>query len=419
MKSSKLANSILGGALASLIFLSIVCHPGTKRYLLDGHFDFIIFYTAGEALKEGQAKRLYNYETQKEIQRTLTGRPRPLPFNHPAYESLLFVPLAFLPYLWAYRIWGLVNFLLVGVSAYLLRAYLHNVRRLSLRVVFMMASFIPLSVGLLQGQDSILMLLLFTLAFLSLKQHQDSKAGCFLALALMKFQLVLPFVAVFFVKRRWKTVVPFLIVAFLLGVVSLGLVGWGGVEDWVHLIWRENQNLPIGNEFTDRTIVPEAMGNLRGFLYAMLAGRMSPGLLDLVVGACSAALLIWSFTKWTPEQVSSERGFELLLALNLIITLLVSYHLYMHDLALISLPILIVFSSFEVHETPNSLHRLIFIGATLLLFVVGVFVFGRGAKAFWLLFWPVLTLAFTVSGEITGTRQRELAGSSANPGGRI
>src|SRR5207245_6727439 len=103
-----------------------------------GHFDFISFYTAGLLVKEGQGRHLYSYELQGEIQRGLTGRPFPLTFYHPAYESLLFVPLALFPYRWAYRVWALIIFLLVGVSGYLLRAYLHLVRRLSLRVVFML-----------------------------------------------------------------------------------------------------------------------------------------------------------------------------------------------------------------------------------------------------------------------------------------
>jgi glycosyl transferase family 87 len=434
MKSSKLANSIWGVALACLIFLSVQLHPGVKEYVAQGRFDFILYYTAGQIVKEGQVRHLYDYELQREFELSLTGRPYPMPFIHPPFESLLFVPLAFFTYEWAYRIWALVNFLLVGVSAYLLRGYLLNVRRLSLRVVFILAWFIPIWVAILHGQDSILMLLFFALAFLSFKQNQDSKAGLWLGLAMMKFQLVLPFMAVFFVRRRWKLVVSFVLVALLLGVVSLGLVGWGGVQDWVHLIRRENENLPVGREVLERNIVPLAMPNVRGCLFALLAGSVAPGILNLTDGVCSALLLIWGITRWSRKDESDERGIELLFALNLVVALLVSYHLNVHDLALIGLPILIVFNCFETQKTSGSLQfgrgvlrarsggepltssgslrRLVITGSALLLFVLGAYVLKRESRQFWLLFWPLLVFAFALSCEIPGARRNEAEGAT-------
>src|SRR2546422_9406689 len=118
---NKLVNVILCVALAGPLFFGIAFHPVVVQNVSGGYFDFVSFYTAGQVVKQGLRKHLYNYDTQREFQRNLTGRPAPLPYNHTPFETLVFVPLTFVPYLWAYRLWVLVNLLLVGFSAYLLR----------------------------------------------------------------------------------------------------------------------------------------------------------------------------------------------------------------------------------------------------------------------------------------------------------
>ncbi len=87
---------------------------------LAGYADFSAFYGAGHILKDGRASGLYDYQEQGRVQARLFSKiypsRGPLFFNHPPFESLLFVPLAYLSYFWAYVVWAgfglLVLFLL-------------------------------------------------------------------------------------------------------------------------------------------------------------------------------------------------------------------------------------------------------------------------------------------------------------------
>jgi hypothetical protein len=395
-----------------VLFFGVILVPGIKENVRVGRFDFIVLYTGGTLVKQGLIKHLYDYDKQTEIERNLTGRLSPLPFNHTPYEALLFAPLACFPYLWAYLIWALINLGLVALSAYLLRAYLENVRSLSLRLVFVLSVIVPLFLAIVHGQDSVLMLFFFTLALVSLKQGRESRAGCYLALALLKCQFVLPFVPVFFIKRRWRVVSAFLAVSVLLVLISFWAIGWGGVVDWMKLLKQENAAVPYGAESGDKLVSYYGMPNLRGFFYVALAGRVSPLGLNLLLAGCSVALVVWGIHRWGTTYQSERRDLELLLALDLVITLLVSYFAWPHDLVLVSLPILLTFSYYETSGAAFSLRRLIFVGSALLLFVVPVVLFATNSKHSWLLSWLLLALLFALSGEITGARLREAKAES-------
>ena len=91
--------------------------------------DFSIFYTAGRILRDRQGSRLYDDALQESVQRSFSPlavqrRGGILPYNHPPFEALLFVPLAHLPYVTAYLTWFLVNGALLGSIPFLLRTRL-------------------------------------------------------------------------------------------------------------------------------------------------------------------------------------------------------------------------------------------------------------------------------------------------------
>lgn len=381
--------------------------PGIEENVRIGRFDFIVLYTGGDIVKQGQAKHLYDYDTQRQVQRNLTGRLTPLPFNHTPYEALLFVPLAWVPYLWAYRIWALFNIALVALSAYLLRDDLGNVRSLTLRLVFVLSVIAPMFLAIVHGQDSILMLFFFAAAIASLKRDRETRAGCFLALALLKCQFVLPFVPVFFVKRRWRMASAFLAVSLFLVLVSFGVIGWSGLVDWTRLTRQQNAAAALSTGNADMIVSFFGMPNLRGFFYAALAGRMSPSGLNLLLAVCSVALVVWGLWRWGPGYKSQGGEFGLLLALDLVVAFLVSYYAWPHDLVLMGLPILLTFSYFETSRAARSLRRLIFVGSASLLFIVPLFLFSTDSKHSWVISWLLLALLFSLSAEIADARQRE------------
>src|SRR5712671_261469 len=122
---SSLANDLLLGALpllfAANLFLWSVFFPEARR----GHADFRQLYVAGYMVRTGQSHQLYDYDVQHQLEDELVSREKlSLPFNHLAFEALLFVPLSLLPYTWAYPASILVNFTLLLISYRLLSPYL-------------------------------------------------------------------------------------------------------------------------------------------------------------------------------------------------------------------------------------------------------------------------------------------------------
>jgi hypothetical protein len=275
-------------------------------------------------------------DTQLALQRSFAPevkhRENALPFNHPPFEALLFVPLADLPYFTAYLVWAVFNIALIVGFWILLRPRLPSLNNLlpglPLLAVF---AFFPVIVALLQGQDSILLLFLYGLAFSALATGRSFVAGVCLALALFKFQLVLPFVFVLLVRRQWKAVAGFSFTACVLLVVSAAVVGWNGVRAYPGFVLRLNRSPAQAG------IDPRDMPNLRGLVSGSLHLAGMPAMLLIIVLSIALVALVVRWWRVQPGQ-----KFELGLSLCLAVTTIVSYHLFVHDLSVLLLPILLL-----------------------------------------------------------------------------
>jgi alpha-1,2-mannosyltransferase len=307
-----------------------------RRETATGYPDFTIFYTAGKTVSEGRGRQLYDLETQLALQRSFAPeverRENALPFNHPPFEALLFVPLAGLPYVTAYLVWAIFDIALMLGFWILLRPRLPGLHNLipALPLLAMFA-FFPMIIALLQGQDSILLLFLYGLAFSALARGRDFVAGICLALALFKFQLVLPLVLVLLVRRQWKTLAGFSVTAFGLLLISAAVVGWNGVAAYPGFLLRLNQSA------AQAAIDPRGMPNLRGLVEGLLNLAGFPALLLIITLSIALETLVVRWWRVEPAQ-----KFELSFALCLAVTTIISYHFFMHDLSLLMLPILLV-----------------------------------------------------------------------------
>ncbi len=190
-----------------------------RERLLNGYSDFSSFYSAATIVRDGGGQHLYEPEKQWAVQKKLFPyvpvRKGPLLFNHARFEALIYLPLAYLPYPRAFLCWAAINILFLVGFSWVMRKY---VPVLDNPVFLLLAcfSFFPILVALMQGQDSLLLLLLYALAFADLKQQNNFRAGCWLALATFKFHLVIPFLPVLFVIGKRKALAGF-------GMSALGL----------------------------------------------------------------------------------------------------------------------------------------------------------------------------------------------------
>ena len=213
-----------------MLILHAVLAWNLREYIPKGYADFTIFYSAGKIIRSGPRANLYDGTLQFQVQREFAPEVRirqaALPYNHPPFEALLFVPLTWLGYLNAYLVWNLFNLLALCTIPILLRDQVALLRtRPPWFWALLALAFFPAFMTLIQGQDSILLLLIFVLTYVFLKKNADFVAGSCLALGLFRFHLVLPLALILLLRSKRKAVLGFSCVAVFLLVLSVGLVG--------------------------------------------------------------------------------------------------------------------------------------------------------------------------------------------------
>jgi hypothetical protein len=369
--------------------------------------DFIAFYTAGRIIRDGSPARLYDYELQKKLEMEVNPKYDPaLVYYHPAFEALLFVPFGHVSYTTATAYWVLLNLALLAALPALLWRYLQLTSELLPTVLFLsFFSFFPIGRALLQGQDSILLLFLVVLAFRSLEQGNDFSAGCFLGFGLFRFQLILPLALLFLLRKRLRVLLGLLSVGTVLEAVSLGIVGYRGTLDYVTLLYRLNHD-PTAQHIWSWSIHPTRMPTLRGFLDISLSGSV-PGVYRTGFYLILSCLIILAVARTRSARNEKSGVLPLLYGLDLIAALAISYHSYMHDLALLILPLLFCIESLLNPAVPLRSRKL-FAGLTILLFLPPVYLLllVRDQVAF--LFTLILALGVLIWREIaSGKAERQ------------
>ena len=327
--------------LAALVLLWIVNWMSVLPLVRDSHLqsaqDFSIFYTGSRIVWSGLSAHLYDLSVQAQYQ-TAPYRLQPLPFNHPAYELILFLPLAKLSFNSAYWAWTALNVVMTLVIAYLLSRHLPYFPRSpgvgAWSFVAAMASF-PLIWALCQGQDSILLLLIFVLVYLNLKSGKEATAGIILATGLFKFTLIVPFAVVFLLRGRWRFLAGFLGGSALVAGISIWITGIGGAYQYIQLLSLLAGHPSVG--YINPLLMPDA----RGFLLTILAGSgVHRQGFEVISAAVSILLLVVPFLTFRSQKPCDR--FDLWFGLNLTVALVVSPHLYWHDLSVLLLPLLLV-----------------------------------------------------------------------------
>src|SRR4029077_20601165 len=212
------ARKLLVPFLTGMFLLHALLFWSLREKIRQGYSDFSIFYTAGMIFRQGHADRLYDTGLQFRIQREFASqvyiRQGALPCNHPPFEAVLFAPLAGLSYTAAYTAWDLLNLAILAALPFLLRSYVPLLQRYPTILWWLaMLAFFPVFAALLQGQDSILLLLIFSLTYIAFRKNQEFAVGCWLGLGLFRFHLVLPLMLILLLHRKRKALLGFLLVA--------------------------------------------------------------------------------------------------------------------------------------------------------------------------------------------------------------
>ena len=333
---------ILTGTLAAHLLIFWI----NRQSIAKGSLDFVAFYAAAQIVKNGQGEHLYNIETQRLFQQQFSSfQENPLLYNHPPFEMLVYLPLAYFSFPTAFILWTVLNLGALCAFLYLLFPYLRNLRESlgSGLVVMLVFAFYPVLIALMQGQDSLLFLLLYALTFAHLQRGNDGRAGLFAALGLFRYQLMISLLLALGFRRRWKVLYGFLPGVAGLALATILTTGWRGPLENLSLLFQINQ--AARSNPTNKAIYyihPEAMPNLRGFFDAHLGGKIPDAYIVLLLVSLSLLLLVWSLTKGVGTRAENPTEMELPFALHTTIILLVSYHMHLHDVSVLLVPLLLV-----------------------------------------------------------------------------
>jgi Glycosyltransferase family 87 len=322
--------------------------------------DFSLTYVGATIVHLEHGTQLYDLGEQRKVRDALFRNPNPLIYEHPPFEALALSPFARLPYRTAYLVWSLGNAAVWLTLPWLLRQYLIAPRE-TLGYLALWFLFAPLGVALYQGQSSLLLLLLFALTFIALKQGRDLNAGIYLALGLFKFQFVLPFATIFLIRRKWRFLVGFFLVAVALALLSFIAVGWQGVLSYAHLLLTAGSR-PANESYGSAVDMP----TLQGFVYAILGQRLGMNKLGFAVAALSILLIVFTGWKWKKEDEHNAGGaHNLMFAASIAVALMTGFHMFTHDFSPLILAGLLVMADFPRRNHPR---LRIVLGVVLVLF---------------------------------------------------
>ena len=301
--------------------------------------DFTQFYAAGQMVRQGRGSSLYDIGKQAEFQSKVAQVQ--VFYNHPPFETLIFFPFTYVPYRAAYRLWTIASLILLIVAAFIIQTATGLTTVLSqllhMRVdvglaIALFVTFAPVTTCLFLGQDSVLMLVVYSAAFVLLNRGADFPAGCVLACGLFKFHLILPFALILLLRCKWSALKGLSLIGMLMGAISVGISGTGAMVAYPRLLMFDRTYQSIGG------FAPEFMPNLRGLLFLLSGGRLAGLPFGLLLTAGSLIVLWYAASNWRDDQL------PLSFSTSVLATLLCSYHLYNYDLSLLLLPIAILFT---------------------------------------------------------------------------
>lgn len=335
---SPVRRTLLMLLLSGMVALNVYGLLRLWPYISRGASDFAAFYSAGQAVRRGLGHELYNQQTLARLQSTFAPQlvkalHGPLPFTHLPFEAAIFAPLSALPYGMAYLIWDAVSATLILVSVLLLRPYLAQMCRWSSTLPFLCAfAFFPVFWCLLMGQDATLLLLSLVGAFVALKRRHDLLAGICCGLGLVKFQYLLPLMAILVLRRKWNVLAGFALASVALALVSAAVAGWSETLRYPHTL------LLLSGGQAHLSMNAEYMPNLRGAIESLFGtnGAVSNGILALV------SLTLFGFVARACILDPGRPNFALEFSLVVTTSVLVSYHTFAQDLTILLLPIFLV-----------------------------------------------------------------------------
>ena len=325
--------------LALAIVLALACYGMSYRFMRPAVLranptpDFACYYRSAAMVLAGDGVSIYDRKAQHAydlvLRRELAAtRFDSRPFLAPPFALLYYLPVAWLPFARAQSVWYVLNVALLLWLPFLLRPVFAD-SRFPAAAMLAPALFLPVEFTLIEGQNTILLMLLLALSLVSFAKRQMVYCGCFLALASFKPHLTLPLLAGFLLSAEWSVVGSFFCTAVALAGASAAIVGWRSMLTLGRVV-ASFDRLPAAAGGDS----PWAMPNLRGALYLLLHDRISA---DVLMRSTLAASILLTVAAALIFARCRKQAPELSFALLVTTAVLTSYHGYFHEVSLLLL----------------------------------------------------------------------------------
>ena len=289
-------------SLVGLTFMAMMAYAN-RELTFTGKNDFAPLYNGTQLLG---TPYLYSFDHNMDLlEKHIDGVNPSLRYTRPPYYATLLWPLGRLPYLHAYWLWSFISLSAIAAFAFLWRIP-------SPGQAFVLTAFsLPAFQAVMNGQDTPLLLLWVALAVHFERKGKSLAAGWILALCAAKFHLFLLLPLLFVGQKRWRMATGFASGTACLVVISFAVAG-------------RNWPLEYYATLIDPRVNPDVfeMPNLHG----LFLGVPFAGLLE-VAGSLAVILAAW--------KVVRQSSFEYGLAASLVGSLLISYHAYLSDCAIL------------------------------------------------------------------------------------
>jgi hypothetical protein len=278
--------------------------------------DFLNLYTGATLAHMHDFGRLYDPGRQFEIEHSLVpDLPAVVPFVRPPVYAALLEPLATLPLPSAFRIW------LAFQIALLMMSWGWAIWKFGPNGLIWSVMFLPTAVGVANGQDCPMILILMIVAYELAEPGWVFASGLVIGLSLFKFHLLLLFPVLMLASRRWRMLLGYCSSAAIMVITSAMLGGWKSLLDYARLLQRK--------DIERLSPSPERMSNI--YAIATNLGVESPGVSTVLF---ALVIVITFFAAW---RAPLWRWFAAIIAGSLLMV----PHVYIYDTAALFLTTLL------------------------------------------------------------------------------
>lgn len=330
--------------------------------------DYIAYLTGGLMVRKGAGEAIYDLESQFAHQLEAIKpyeRTGVLPFRYPPFVAIPFLPFSILPVVIGYRLFAGLNFLALGLFAWLSAKIFGKLNSFRFWYLLPLVYF-PAVFTILLGQTSIILLIVFLFLYYYLEKKKSLLAGMLSPLLLFKPQYIVSFPFFFLLARnRGRFLAGFLLTLFALTAISIYTSGTEELLGYPSFLFL-SERTTLGSQ-------THHMFTLQAFLSALpLISTLSYRVLLAVNGALYLLVLYLFWRK--QKQISFEQSF---IASSLLFPLF-AIHVLGHDLSLLLVPIFIFLSAAARQKTS---HKNPFLILALTLFLLPVVILTGSAFA--------------------------------------